>query len=151
DVLHNILLGVLNHLMDWIQGFLEYHERINAFDYVWHRLPPYPGFSVPTKGYRVVSQWSGKEMQNFGKVILGTFTAALRRKANQPRPTGGQVQEFNRAIRCVRSITDFYLMTQYPSHTDKTISYLQEYLRVFCNEGSGGQGDQGVRRGSGKG
>ncbi|KAF8424774.1 hypothetical protein BGX38DRAFT_1107275, partial [Terfezia claveryi] len=30
-----------------------------------------------------------------------------------------------------RSITDFYLMTQYSSHTDKTISYLQEYLRVF--------------------
>jgi hypothetical protein len=131
DILHNVLLGVLDHLMDWIQGFLEHHDRINAFDYVWRRLPHYPGFSVPTKAYRVISQWSGKEMRNFGKVILGTFTAALRRNGNQPRPTGGQVQEFNRAIRCVRSITDFYLMTQYASHTDKTISYLQEYLRTF--------------------
>jgi hypothetical protein len=83
DILHNLLLGVLNHLMDWVQSFLEHNDRINAFDYVWRRLPPYPGFSVPTKAYRVVSQWSGKEMRNFAKVILGTFTAALRRNAEQ--------------------------------------------------------------------
>jgi len=117
--------------MDWIQGFLEYHERINAFDYVWRRLPPYSGFSVPTNAYRVVSQWSGKEKRNFAKVILGTFAAALRRNTNQARPTGGQLQEFNKAILCIRSITDFYLMTPYPSHTDQTVSYLQQYLWEF--------------------
>jgi len=117
--------------MDWTQGILEYHERINAFDYVWRRLPPYSGFSIPTKAYRVVSQWSGKEMRKFAKVILGTFAAALRPNTNQARPTGGLLQEFNKAILCVRSITDFYLMTQYPSHTDQTVSYLQQYLRVF--------------------
>ena len=131
DILHNMLLGVLEHLMGWVQGFLEHHERIGAFDYVWSRLPPYPGFSVPTKAYRAISQWSGKEMRNFSKVILGTFTAALRQQTNQPRLNGGQQQEFNKAISCVRNITDFYLMTQYPSYTDMTISYLQEYLRKF--------------------
>ncbi|KAF8435256.1 hypothetical protein BGX38DRAFT_1072558, partial [Terfezia claveryi] len=36
-----------------------------------------------------------------------------------------------RAIHCVRSITDFYLMTQYDSHTDETISYLEKYLCIF--------------------
>jgi len=120
DILHNVLVGsgVLDHLMDWIPGFLKHNERINAFDYVWHQLPHYPGFFAPTKACRVISQWSGKEMRNFGKVIMGTFTAALRRNGNQPRPTGGQLQEFNKAIRCVRSITDFCLMTQYPSHPD---------------------------------
>jgi len=64
-------------------------------------------------------------------MILGAFTTALRRKANQPYPTGGQVQEFNKAIWCVHSMTDFYLITQYDSHTDKTISYMQEYLHGF--------------------
>ena len=79
----------------------------------------------------VVLQWSGKEIRNLGKVILGIFTAEVRWIADQPRPTGAQVQEFNKAIRCVRSITDFYLMTQYDSHTDQTMSYMQEYLRTF--------------------
>ena len=41
------------------------------------------------------------------------------------------MQEFNKAIRCVCSMADFYFMTQYDSHTDKTISYMQEYLRGF--------------------
>ncbi|KAF8440641.1 hypothetical protein BGX38DRAFT_1205503 [Terfezia claveryi] len=115
DILHNVLLGVFEHLMRWIQGFLEHHNRIIAFDYA----------------YRVISQWSGKEMWNFSKVILRTFVAALRRNMDQARPTGAQIQEFNRAIHCVCSITDFYLMTQYDSHTDETISYLEKYLCVF--------------------
>jgi len=34
DILHNMVLGVLDHMMDWIQGFLEQHNRMNAFDYV---------------------------------------------------------------------------------------------------------------------
>ncbi|KAF8426003.1 hypothetical protein EV426DRAFT_715913 [Tirmania nivea] len=70
-------------------------------------------------------------MRNFAKVILGTFATALRRNNNQPRPTRSQIQEFNKAILCVRSITDFCLMTQYPSHTDQTVSYLRQYLREF--------------------
>ena len=70
-------------------------------------------------------------MRNFGKVMLGTFIATLRRKADQPRPTGVQVQEFYEAIHCMRSVTDFYLMTQYDSHTDQKISNMQEYLCTF--------------------
>ena len=112
-------------------GFLEYHERIVAFDYVCRWLLPYPEFSVPKKVYQMISQWSGKEIYNFEKIILRTFTAALCQNADQPRPTAAQSQEFNKAIRFVRSITDFYLMTQYRSHTSETVSYMQEYLRGF--------------------
>jgi len=70
-------------------------------------------------------------MWHFVRVILGTFTVALRRTTNQPHPTGSQVQEFNTLIQCVRSMTDFYLMTQYDSHTDQTVSYMQKYLPEF--------------------
>ena len=50
---------------------------------------------------------------------------------NQARRTAHQLQEFNKGIHCVRNITDFHLMTRYPSYTHKTVSYLQDYLRVF--------------------
>ena len=131
DILHNLLLRMLDQLMSWIQGFLEQHYRINAFNYVWHRVPQYLGFSVPGKAYRMISQWSGKEICNFAKITLGTFTAALRRSADQPWPTRGQLQDFNKAIRCVRNISHFYLMTQYTSHTDQTVSYMRKYLQGF--------------------
>jgi len=55
----------------------------------------------------------------------------LRRNINQAGLTGAQVQEFKKAIRCMHSITDFYLLTQYDSHTDQMISYLHKYLRMF--------------------
>ena len=67
-------------------------------------------------------------MRCFGKIILGTFAAALRRNVGQLRPTGGQLQEFNKAIRCVVNLTNFHLMVKYYSHTDMTISYMHQYL-----------------------
>ena len=122
---------MLDHLMSWIQALLQQHNRINAFNYVWRRLPQYLGFSVPSKAYRLISQWSGKEMRNFAKIILGTFTVALRRSADQPQPTGDQLQDFNTAIRCMHNISDFYLMTQYFSHTDQIVSYMRKHLQGF--------------------
>ena len=57
DLLHNIYLGLLKHIMKWIEGFLKKHKRQQAFDDIWKALPPYPGFTVPKKAYREVRQW----------------------------------------------------------------------------------------------
>jgi len=59
------------------------------------------------------------------------FTAALRRKTNIPWVTGGQQQEFKKAILCVRYITDFGLIPRYHSHTDSTVKYMRTYLQKF--------------------
>ena len=47
DLLHTIYLGLFKHMMDWIQGFLKKHGRLQAFDDAWQTLPPYPGFFCP--------------------------------------------------------------------------------------------------------
>jgi len=57
DILHTIYLGLFKHLMDWIEAFLKKHGRLQAFDEVWKALPPYPGFLVPKKAYREVTEW----------------------------------------------------------------------------------------------
>ena len=62
DMLHTVYLGLFKHLMDWVQGFLKKHARQQAFDDAWKALPHYPGFYVPTKAYREVTQWQGKDM-----------------------------------------------------------------------------------------
>ena len=49
DLLHIIYLGLFKHMMDWIQGLLKKHGRLQAFDDAWKTLPPYPGFFVPKK------------------------------------------------------------------------------------------------------
>ncbi|KAF8457357.1 hypothetical protein BDZ91DRAFT_645596, partial [Kalaharituber pfeilii] len=131
DLLHNIYLGILEHMMGWIQEFLTHHNRLVAFDFIWKRLPPYPSFNPPGKAYRSITQWTGKELRNVGKVILASFAAALRRTSDQERPTSGQIQEFHQAILCIRYLTDFCLMAQYKVHTSSTIGYMNYYLQCF--------------------
>jgi len=69
DMLHTIYLGLFKHMMDWMEGFLKKHGRLQAFDDIWKALPPYPGFLVPNKGYSEVTQGQGKEMRNLGRCI----------------------------------------------------------------------------------
>jgi hypothetical protein len=125
DILHNVYLGIFRHLMQWIEGFLKKHDRQEIFDEVWKALPPYPGFFVPRKAYREVTQWQGKEMRNLGRCILGVFASALR------RPSPAQLVPFREAVLCVRALVDFSLMAQYRSHTPETLGYMEQYLKDF--------------------
>jgi len=106
DMLHIIYLGLFKHMMDWIEGLLKKHGRLQAFDDVWKALPPCPGFSVTKKAYRQVTQWQGKEMRNLGRCILRVLAVALR------QPGGAQVISCKRALGCVRALGDFNMMAQ---------------------------------------
>ena len=49
DLLHTIYLGMLKHLMEWIQDFLKKHNRLDNFDQAWSSMGSYPGFTVSKK------------------------------------------------------------------------------------------------------
>jgi len=57
DHLHNIYLDLFKHMMEWVEGFLKKHKRQQACDDAWKEIPLYPGFSVPKKTYREITQW----------------------------------------------------------------------------------------------
>ena len=125
DLLHTVYLGLFKHMMDWVQGFLKKHGRQQAFDDAWKALPPYPGFFVPKKAYREITQWQGKEMRNLGRCILGVLAAALR------QPQSAQAIPFRHALSCVSALVNFNMMAQYRSHTSETIGYMEDYLDQF--------------------
>ena len=56
DLLQTVFLGILKDLMEWIQDFLKKHNRLEYFDQAWSSMGPYPGFTMPKKAYRQVSQ-----------------------------------------------------------------------------------------------
>jgi len=125
EMLHTIYRGLFKHMMDWIEGFLNNHGRLQVFDDVWKGLPPYRGFLVPKKASREVTQWQGEEMRNLVRCILGVLAVALR------QPGGAQVIPFKHALGCVRALVDFNMMAQYRSHTSDTIAYMEDYLDPF--------------------
>ena len=124
-MLPTVYLGLFKHMMDWIQAFLKKQGRPQAFDDVWKPLPPYPAFLVPTKAYRAVAQWQGKEMRNLGRCILGALEVALR------QPQSVQGIPFKHTLGCVTVLVDFSIMAQYRSHTSDTIAFIEHYLDQF--------------------
>jgi len=125
DLLHTVYLGLFQHLMDWISGFLKKHAGLQTFDDTRKVLPPYPGCFVPKKAYRAVTQWQGKEMRNLGLCHLGVPAVALRQRDSR------QVIPFKHALDSVWALVDFNMMAQYRSHTPETIAYMEEYLDQF--------------------
>ena len=126
DLLHNIYLGPFKHMMELVEGFLKKHKRQQAFENARKELPPYPGFSVPKRAYREVTQWQGKEMRNLSRCISAVFLASALRS-----PDSSQHQDFNIALECFGALVDFTPMTQYCSHTPDTLAYMERYLQTL--------------------
>jgi len=113
DILHNILLGVMKHLMEWTEGFLKKHKRLDVFDKIWDNILPYLGYRQPGKRYRQITIWSSVEMWGVNRVLLACFAAAVRQTKEAPSLSVAGQGDCKIAIRCVRAITDFCLIAQY--------------------------------------
>ena len=139
DLLHGIYLGLLKHLMQWIQGLLKKYKRQDQFDYTWKSMAPYHGISMPNKPYRQVSQWSGNEMKIFGRLILSVLAASLgsskgsgeSQTAKQYADMEGKRAVFRHALQCTKSLIDFHLYAQYKEHSNKTIEAMQRCWADF--------------------
>lgn len=68
-------------------------------------------------------------MRNLGRIILPALAVALHTPSNDR-----QRQIFNQVLRCVRALVSWLLMTLYPSHTEETLGYMDQYLKDFHKE-----------------
>lgn len=66
DILHNIYLGMLKHMMEWIQGFLKKHHRLEEFDNAWASIAPYLGWQYQTKHIVLPPNGKGKRCGIWG-------------------------------------------------------------------------------------
>ena len=77
------------------------------------------------KAYRQVTQWQGKEIRNLDRCISAVMASTLR------NPDSSQHQDFNIVLKCVGTLVDYSLMTQYRSHTPNTLAHMERYLQTF--------------------
>ena len=64
-------------------------------------------------------------MRNLVCCILSTFASPLQ------SPMLAQQSPFAVAIQHVRALVNFTLMTQYQSHMEETLEYMEQYLHDF--------------------
>jgi hypothetical protein len=125
DLLHTIQLGMLKHLLGWLQDFLKQHKRLEVFNNIWLSVPPYLDMAQPQKAYGEVSSWQGKEIKVMSRFLVAVLRCALR------TPSPSQRGVFDDAIGCCRALVEFYFYAQYESHDEETLGLMDDALKRF--------------------
>ncbi|QRV85193.1 hypothetical protein RhiJN_13211 [Ceratobasidium sp. AG-Ba] len=114
DILHQLHKGVFkDHVMNWclkIAGVdeTEFNDRFKA-------MPPHSNLHHFTKNVSDLSQTTGKEHRAMQKVFLGVMAGLVPHDV----------------MPALRALLDFIYYAQLPTHTDTTISWLEQALRQF--------------------
>lgn len=127
DLLHTMQIGMLKHLLGWLQEFLKQHKRLDQFNDIWLSVPAYLDMSKPRCAYEEVSRWNGGEIKTMTRFLVGVTRNALR------NPNPAQKAHFESALECTRSLVEFYMYCQYDSHDDDTLNLMEDALRRFHN------------------
>ncbi|KAH9061974.1 hypothetical protein EDB87DRAFT_391243 [Lactarius vividus] len=119
DMLHQLLQGVLKHLLSWLTrsvvfGAMEIDARCRC-------LPPNHHITLFPKGITGLSRISGKEHKAMCRILIGLIV-------DIPLP-GGQAP--SRVVRATRALLDFICLAQFPSHTTQTLKCLEDSLATF--------------------
>jgi hypothetical protein len=113
DVLHQVIGGVLPHLISWLQELAGTREIDNRFAC----LPPGQDIRTFLNGISGLSNVSGHERKEMCKQLLGCII-------DLPGVPNG-------ALRITRALLDFVYLAQYPMHTTTTLGYLDAALEEF--------------------
>ncbi|KIY70442.1 hypothetical protein CYLTODRAFT_451745 [Cylindrobasidium torrendii FP15055 ss-10] len=109
DVLHQLYQGVLKHIIDWCQQLMTKEE----LDLRIRRLPRALGLRHFKNGISALSQISGSERKNMGKILLACIVDRLPKQA----------------VTAVRAILDFIHLAQYRTHDEETLGYMDAALK----------------------
>ncbi|KAI9432280.1 hypothetical protein H4582DRAFT_2113196 [Lactarius indigo] len=117
DILHQLLQGVMKHLMAWLRsafGPVTIDARCRS-------LPPNHHIATFAKGISGLSRVTGLEHKNLCRILLGLTV-------DHPLPSG---QAPLRLIRTTRALLDFLYLAQLPSQTTETLRRLDDSLANF--------------------
>ena len=117
DILHQLLQGVIKHLVSWVKE--AYSE--DEIDARCRRLPPNHNVRLFFKGLMTLSRLTGREHSDICRILLGLVI--------DMRLPGGMSP--TRLVRAVRALLDFVYLAQYPVHSKATLDALDDALRRF--------------------
>jgi hypothetical protein len=134
DVLHQFLLGLVKHVMEWLIWHLKDVKLLSRFDKRFKSIPPYPGFYPFRRSYSEVSSWQGKEirtMLRFLVAAVGPLLTPYTTTTNSRHLRKDHNPDSITVLRCTRALTELVLVLSQYNHSDVTLQYLQKTLKTF--------------------
>jgi len=119
DILHQLLQGVVKHLVTWLSNPLVFGQR--NIDARCHLMPPNHQIVLFPRGVTTLARVTGKEHKNMCRILLGLIVDL--------RITGGSSSAW--VLKAVRGLLDFLYLAQLPSQTTDMITRLERSLVAF--------------------
>ncbi|KAH8979861.1 hypothetical protein EDB86DRAFT_2814255, partial [Lactarius hatsudake] len=119
DILHQLLQGVMKHLIAWLTNSSAFGSA--QIDARCRSLPPNHHIKTFTRGISTLSRVSGLEHKQMCRILLGLVIKL-------PLPSGGSSAQ---VIRTVHALLNFLYLVQLPSHTSETLLCLEVSLARF--------------------
>jgi hypothetical protein len=79
-------LGMLKHLLNWLQQFMKKFKRLERYNEIWLSVPAYLDITQPKKSYEEITQWAGTELRQISRYLLGVVTNTLRSPSPLEKP-----------------------------------------------------------------
>lgn len=133
DVLHQLLQGVMKHLVGWVSDPLIFGRQ--KIDARCRLIPPNHHITLFPRGITTLSRPSGKEHKNVCRLLLGLLVDLQIRDGHNSA----------RLLKAVRGLLDFLYLAQLPSQSTDTIARLERSLAMF-HENKAVFVDLGVRK-----
>ncbi|KAI0733701.1 hypothetical protein C8Q72DRAFT_880835 [Fomitopsis betulina] len=111
DILHQLYQGVFKHVLSWCQDLL----RPKELDHCLRCLPLAFGIHHFKHGISLLAQVSGKEWKEMARILLGCLIGKIPKAI----------------MLAFRSLLDFIYLTQYPTHDDTMLWYMEDTLKTF--------------------
>ncbi|KAJ3547009.1 hypothetical protein NM688_g5449 [Phlebia brevispora] len=130
DILHQVLQGVMKHVVAWIKTACNTAE----IDARCRRFPPNHNVRLFLKGITPLSCLTGQEHADICRILLGLVVDMRLPNGLSSAPL----------VRAVRALLDFVYLAQYPIHSDESLRSLEDALCRF-HENKHVFADLGVR------
>jgi len=117
DILHQMLQGVMKHIVGWLINIF----RPTEIDAQCRMVPPNHKIRLFTKGISKLSRVTGQEHKRMYAILLGLII-------NLPVPGG---QDSSHVIKAVRAMLDFLYLAQFQSHTSDSLDRMEASLATF--------------------
>ena len=117
DILHQLYQGALKYIFNWVKTAYSPTE----IDAQCRQLPPNHNIRLFTKGVTTLSHISGQEHSQICRIMLGLIVGL-----NLPNGHSS-----THLIQAVRAMLNTLYLSQYPLHSDATLTLLKEALHCF--------------------
>ncbi|KZT61056.1 hypothetical protein CALCODRAFT_420227, partial [Calocera cornea HHB12733] len=125
DILHQLLQGVIKHLVSWIKQIVGQKE----LDLCFQSQPPAHGVQHYESGFPDFGRLTGKEIKDLFAILPGAIcgSSVLQQKG----------ADGIRVMKATCALAEFYHLANFPVHSDQTLPLMRKALLEFHKNKAG--------------